>query len=111
MKKIILSIAIVSLIWSCKPTTVATSSTNNVAVTIDLNNVKDDKVMVSVTAPTITSDEIVYSVPKIIPGTYMVDNYGKLIENFKALDKKGAELSITKIDENSWSIKNNLLGK
>jgi predicted metalloprotease with PDZ domain len=107
MKKTILSIAIVSLIWSCKPATVATSSTaNDVAVTIDLNNVKDDKVMVSVTAPTITSDEIVYSVPKIIPGTYMVDNYGKLIENFKALDKKGAELSITKVDENSWSIKN-----
>ncbi|MES2748703.1 MAG: peptidase M61, partial [Bacteroidota bacterium] len=106
MKKIILSLAIVTLLWSCKPAEITTTKSNDVAVTIDLNNVKDDKVMVTVIAPSITSDEIVYSVPKIIPGTYMVDNYGKLIDEFKAFDKNGTILSITKVDENSWSIKN-----
>ena len=106
MKKFILSIAIVSLIWSCKPAQTATSPINEVNVTIDLNNVKDDKVMVTIDAPTITSEEIVYNFPKIIPGTYMVDNYGKLIDEFKAFDKKGNQLAITKVDINSWSIQN-----
>ena len=74
MKKILLSIAVVSLLWSCKPVEVKPNKINKVAVRIDLNDIKYDKVMVTVTAPTIESSEIVYSVPKIIPGTYMVDN-------------------------------------
>src|SRR6478672_4892554 len=108
MKKIILSLAVVSLLWSCKPAENAVSLKviSEVNVTIDLNNVQNDKVMVTVQAPTLTTDATVYSVPKIIPGTYMVDNYGKMIDDFKAYDKKGNELVTSKVNVNSWSIQN-----
>ena len=44
MKKIILSIALVSLLYSCKPTAaLQTAEKQEVAVKIDLNNVKEDK--------------------------------------------------------------------
>jgi len=79
---------------------------NQVAVKIDLKNVKDDKVMVTVTPPSITSETTTYFIPKIIPGTYSEDNYGKYIENFKALDKKGKELTVSRADDNSWKISN-----
>ena len=108
MKKIILSLSILSLLWSCKPTASVTSKKeiNEIGVTINLNDVKDDKVMVTIMAPTITTDEIVYHIPKIIPGTYSEDDYGKFIDDLKAFDTTGTALEVTKTDTNSWSIKN-----
>lgn len=108
MKKIILSLAFASLLWSCKPTTSVTSKTEKpeIAVTIDLNHVKEDKVMVAVTAPAISTSEITYHIPKIIPGTYSEDDYGKFIDDFKAFDTNGKALEVTKSDANSWLIKN-----
>lgn len=105
MKKIILGVAIATLFISYQAT--AQSKKNQkVEVTIDLNVVKEDKVQVTVLAPTITEKEIVYNLPKIIPGTYSVDDYGKFIDDLKALDSKGNELEVTKLDEDSWQIKN-----
>jgi predicted metalloprotease with PDZ domain len=106
MKKIILSVAIASLFFSCKPTaSLQTIDKKEVAVSIDLNNIKEDKVMVTVNAPSITTDEIVYHIPKIVPGTYSEDDYGKFIDDLKAYDSQGNSLEITKLDVNSWNIK------
>ncbi|CAH0334944.1 hypothetical protein FVB9288_00561 [Flavobacterium sp. CECT 9288] len=108
MKKILYSLAVVSMLWSCKTTsTTATSSVKEeVNVTIDINNVKEDKVLVTVVAPKIKTNEITYSVPKIIPGTYSIDDYGKYIEDFKVFDSKGGQLTVTKTDDNTWKIQN-----
>lgn len=107
MKKFILSLFVITLFFSCKPTaSIQVSQKQEVAVVIDLNNVKDDKVMVTISAPTITSDEIVYHLPKIIPGTYSEDDYGKFIDNLKAVDKEGKSVEVNKLDINSWTIKN-----
>ncbi|OUD34189.1 peptidase M61 [Flavobacterium sp. FPG59] len=108
MKKILYSLAVVSMLWSCKTTsTTATSAVKEeVNVTIDINNVKEDKVLVTVVAPKIKTNEITYSVPKIIPGTYSIDDYGKYIEDFKAFDSKGGQLTVTKTDDNTWKIQN-----
>lgn len=108
MKKILYSLAVVSMLWSCKTTsTTATSSVKEeVNVTIDINNVKEDKVLVTVVAPKIKTNEITYSVPKIIPGTYSIDDYGKYMEDFKAFDNKGGQLTVTKTDDNTWNIQN-----
>jgi hypothetical protein len=45
--------------------------------------------MVTVNAPSITTDEITYHIPKTVPGTYSEDNYGRYIEDLKAYDAKG----------------------
>lgn len=110
MKRIFFALAFVSVFWSCKTAGTVTTSTKptieTVAVAINLNDVKDDKVMVTVTSPKISAAEVTYSIPKIVPGTYSIDNYGKYIEDFKALDKKGNLLPVTKTDDNTWTIKN-----
>lgn len=70
MKKIILSLAVVSMLWSCKTTNTSTASKNEVDVTIDLINVKDDKVMVTITPPAFTTETATFNIPKTVPGTY-----------------------------------------
>ncbi len=75
-----------------------------VKVAIDLVNIKDDKVLVSVKAPTIVDKTVNYHLPKTVPGTYSTDDYGRLIDDFKAFDKKGKALSVTKADLNTWTI-------
>ncbi len=73
-------------------------------VALDLQNVVDDKVSVRVKPPKISTDRVTYHLPKIIPGTYSEDDYGKFIDNFRALDNKGKALKVDKLDENSWAI-------
>jgi predicted metalloprotease with PDZ domain len=107
MKKILLVFAFASILWSCKTTHSALKPTpkQEIAVNINLTDVKEDKVMVSVWAPKINTDEVSYSLPKMVPGTYSVDNYGRYIEDLKAYDAKGNLLLVTKKEDNTWIIK------
>ena len=75
-----------------------------VKVDIDLNNIKDDKVLVTVMPDAIKENTTTYYIPKTVPGTYSDDNYGQFIEDVKAFDKNGKELAVTKGDVNSWKI-------
>jgi predicted metalloprotease with PDZ domain len=108
MKKSIVALAIVAFLWSNNTLNAQKKGTSKqyVKVGIDLIDVKDDKVKVTVQAPKFNSDRITYSIPKIVPGTYSEDNYGKYVEEFKAFDTKGIELFVTKSDDNTWSISN-----
>lgn len=106
MKKIVLSIATAGLLIACGSATKTVELRQQVAVNLDLIDVKEDKVKVTITAPTLAESEIVYHIPKIIPGTYSSDDYGKMVENVKAFDAKGNELQVIAVDKNSWQIKN-----
>ena len=108
MKKTLFTFVIISLLTGCKSNPIAseTKKTEQVSVTIDLNTIKDDKVLVTVQAPVISSSEITYHLPKIIPGTYSEDNYGTQVEVPKAFNSKGKELTVSKTDDNSWNIQN-----
>ncbi len=81
-------------------------SQSKIKVVMDLNKVTNDQVTVSVEVPVTKATSLVYSLPKIIPGTYSEDDYGKYIEQFKALDAKGNVLNVTKVNDNSWKIDN-----
>lgn len=106
MKKIIFAFAFATVLWSCKTanTASATSNKEEIQVNINLNEIKNDKVLVTVKSPKIKTDEVTYHIPKTVPGTYSEDNYGKYIDDLKAFDKKGNPLTVKKTDENSWSI-------
>jgi predicted metalloprotease with PDZ domain len=107
MKKIIVTLALASVFLGCKTSNSTTSSAKQeVGININLNDVKDDKVLVTVTAPKISTDEVTYSIPKTVPGTYSEDNYGKFIDDLKAYDSKGNLLTVKKLDDNTWSIAN-----
>ena len=72
--------------------------------TVDLVNVNNDQVKVVLKPPVILKNSITYHLPKIIPGTYSVDDYGRYVEQFKAFDKKGDTLPVVRTDQNSWAI-------
>lgn len=105
MKKTVLSILFV-MAFSTSVLAQKKAVNEEVKVSIDLINVKEDKVLVTVLAPEFGKSEVIYQIPKTVPGTYSADDYGKYIEGFKAFDKKGKELTVAKSDENTWKISN-----
>jgi predicted metalloprotease with PDZ domain len=106
MKKLILNAIVALTLFNFNAVAQKKPVAQEVKVAIDLNQVKDDKLMVTVTPPSFKSEEVVFHIPKTVPGTYSSDNYGKLIDDLKALDKTGKELTVTKTDDNSWKISN-----
>ena len=72
--------------------------------TIDLTKIIDNKVYIELTTPEIDSEEITFNLPKMIPGTYAIEDYGRFLSSLKAFDKKGRELPVEKVSTNSWKI-------
>ncbi len=107
MKRISYLFVLGSLLNGCGSTkSLVSTETPTIMATIDLVNVTDDKVNVSVDPGVFTSDDVTFYIPETVPGTYSIDNYGQYIEGFKALDYDGKELPVTKSDENTWNISN-----
>lgn len=106
MKKIIYLSAFIFFVQSCKTPQSTGTENQPIVATLDLVNVQDDKILVTVDPGVITTEEIVFYIPKIVPGTYSTSNYGKFSEGVNAYDYKGNELIITPIDDNSWRIPN-----
>jgi len=104
MKKLICTLALAAVLVSCKTAQNNAPTINDVNVAIDLVNVNDDKVMVTITPPTFTTETVTFHIPKTVPGTYSEDNYGRFVEDVKAYDAKGNLLTVTKKDDNSWTI-------
>jgi len=77
-----------------------------VNATLDLVNVQDDKVRVTVITPSFSSATTTYQFAKIIPGTYAIADYGRYVEDFKAYDKSGNVLAVSMTDSNTWVISN-----
>jgi len=99
MKRLLLSVTIAI-------TALAASAQNKYRFTIDLNKVADDKIEVELLPPSIKGDEVIYHLPKTVPGTYSEDDFGRYIESFVALDKSGNELKVERLGLNSWKISN-----
>jgi predicted metalloprotease with PDZ domain len=74
--------------------------------TVDLTKVVNDRVQVELKTPRINTDETTFNLPKIIPGTYSIADYGRYVADLKAFDKKGNELPVEKVEANSWKISN-----
>ncbi len=84
----------------------ALASDNAYHVAIDLTKASDRRLNVEVTTPQINESQIIYSLPKMVPGTYSIYDFGRFVEGFRAYDKKGNALSVTQMDTNSWKIDN-----
>ncbi|HSU26892.1 MAG TPA: hypothetical protein VLJ68_00800 [Chitinophagaceae bacterium] len=72
---------------------------------VDLTQVKDDQLKVTLIAPKIDKDDIVFFMPKILPGTYNISDFGVYVHDLKAYNKGGKEIEVIKTDTNSWRIK------
>jgi len=79
---------------------------NTYSYTVNLVEVTEDKVHIDLNTPEIEKDTIIFHLPKIVPGTYKISDYGRFVSEFKAYNKRDKELEAVKIDENSWKIIN-----
>ncbi len=74
---------------------------------LDLVSVVDDKIMVELTPPKVTTNTIEFHIPRVVPGTYSISNFGQFISSFKAYDTAGDTLEVARPDGiNRWEIKN-----
>ncbi|CAA0141221.1 peptidase M61 [Tenacibaculum maritimum] len=111
MNKNVFAIAVAGiLLVGCKstkklnPNDIATKKP--IAATLNLTEVADDKVPVTIDPGYFTSQKVIYRLPRVVQGTYSVSDFGKYVDDFKAFDYKGKELPIKKIDTNTWEINN-----
>jgi predicted metalloprotease with PDZ domain len=73
-------------------------------VWLDLTAVSADQLPVQMVTPICMEDSVEFHMPRVIPGTYDVNNYGSFISNFKALAADGTALKHRKLDKNRWRI-------
>lgn len=80
---------------------------NGYKYTVDLTKLTNDELKVALLTPKVTRPEIIFYMPKIVPGTYNISDFGKFIKNMKAYDKAGKSLPVAiQADSNAWKIKN-----
>jgi len=80
---------------------------NSVIVSsIDLTKVIADKVPVTIDPDKISTETVIYRLPRVVQGTYSISDFGRFVEAFKAFDYNGKEMQVSKLDVNSWMISN-----
>jgi len=109
MKKVLTILGISFFLVACGSSTKSSADlavSTPIATTIDLTKVSNDQVPVIINPGRFTQETVVYRLPRVVQGTYSVSDFGKYIDDIKAIDYNGNELSIEKIDTNSWTISN-----
>lgn len=71
---------------------------------IFLTQSAEDKVPVELIVPSISEDSIEFHMPKIVPGTYSVYDFGRFVNELSATDSLGNKLNIKQLDTNKWRI-------
>ncbi len=89
---------------SARPKVDDLAVSNPIVTALDLTAVVDDKVPVIINPGRFTTETVTYRMPRVIQGTYSVSDFGKYIDDFKALDYDGNELEVSKVDTNTWTI-------
>jgi hypothetical protein len=74
--KTILTLVTATLVVSCAALrTTNKFISNDVQATIDLVNIEDDKVQITITPPAMDVKSTVFYLPQIVPGTYEYSNF------------------------------------
>jgi predicted metalloprotease with PDZ domain len=103
--RLLVFVASVTVLSGCSSARRATTTGQDVVqVSLDLVNVSNDQVRVTVVPPAISSSTIAYQLAKIIPGTYAIADYGRYVVDFTAIDRNGNSLPISRTDSNTWVI-------
>jgi predicted metalloprotease with PDZ domain len=71
---------------------------------LDLIHIDDKTVEVTLYPPAIDADTAIYNMPKIVPGTYSISDFGRFTEGFHAISRKGDTLTTVRLDTNRRAI-------
>ncbi|WP_222982002.1 peptidase M61 [Flagellimonas meishanensis] len=104
IKKLALYTLAVGFLFSCGPKNLTNdlATANPIKAQLDLVNIQDDKVSVVMDPGRFVQDTVIYRLPKVVQGTYAVSDFGKYVEEVKALDYNGNTLDFKKVDTNTW---------
>lgn len=95
-----------SLFLGCSTARMASNAARTINVSLDLVNVVNDKVTVTVTPPGLKGPSATYHFARIIPGTYAIADYGRYVENIRAFARNGKSLPVQRVDSNTVVIDN-----
>lgn len=98
MKSLFLSILI------ALPLCVSATGTPRYAYVVDLENIVEDRVYVELFTPQISKNTIRFYLPKVVPGTYAIYDFGRFISEFRAEDVHGNLLHAERGDINTFLI-------
>jgi predicted metalloprotease with PDZ domain len=71
---------------------------------VNLREVNNDKVNVTLTPPPIADAETDFLFPAVVPGTYERYDFGRFITGFKVTGKNGATIKVTRTDVNTFHL-------
>ncbi|WP_462249090.1 M61 family metallopeptidase [Ekhidna sp.] len=97
MKKIFLTILVALVTFA--------QAQDRYSINIDLTKTSNDRLPIQIEVPSIDQEEVEYHMPKVVPGTYSISDFGRFVDDFKAFDSEGNELEVEKISTNRWNIK------
>ncbi|WP_431125161.1 peptidase M61 [Flagellimonas flava] len=108
MKRFLTLMVLSGLAMSCKTKNISNdlATQNPITAQLDLVNLENDKVQVTINPGRFISDTVVYRLPRVVQGTYAVSDFGKYIEGLKGMDYDGNEVAATKQDTNTWVFPN-----
>ncbi len=75
-------------------------------VSLDLVDVTDDQVKVTLIPPKMEEEVAEYHMAKIVPGTYSISDFGRFVVGFEAFDANGESLEVSQVSTNKWQISN-----
>lgn len=78
---------------------------NKYVYSADLKNISEDRIKIELVPPSIKAAEIVFSFPRVIPGSYSEKSFGKYVEDFTVIDKSGKPMKIKQLNKNQYQIK------
>lgn len=64
----------------------------------------DHTLEVSLIAPLLDSGRYEFHMPKIVPGTYSIYDFGRFLDDFSVSDSLGNALQVNRLDDNRWEI-------
>ena len=74
-------------------------------VIIDLTQMENDKVPVEITFNGLDMEkQEEYQMPKMVPGTYSISDFGRVIDTLYAYDVDGNTIAVERLDVNRWKI-------
>lgn len=73
---------------------------------LNLNELNNDVLSVTLQIDSFPfkNEKVAFHLPKIVPGTYSIYDFGQYVKNLKAFDKNGNNLKVEHPDLNTWII-------
>lgn len=70
----------------------------------DLTAQRDSFLPVEIVVPVQEKDSVEYHMPRIVPGTYSIYNFGRMVRGLRAFTADGDSLPVERLDTNRWLI-------